>query len=312
MDQHNLSKTESKAFEKDKRFLLPLYTYFILDYLTYFWCIYQFTYADFRGLFERIALIIASSHLAAVNMVVGHELLHRRQLVHKIFGTLTYTKALYSHFFIEHVKGHHKNVATPVDPACSRINETLYQFFPKTFFGSYKSVWKYEVDRLQKKKVGKLAALLQNRLITFNIAHVAWVALIAYFFGIKGLIFVLTYAFLTVFYLETINYIEHYGLERKQDENGVYEPVNIKHSWNAPHRYTNYILFKLQRHSDHHANSYKPYQILNSYADSPTLLGGYSVALITSFCPPVWFKAYNPLAKAAMEEREVTPEQRRA
>jgi alkane 1-monooxygenase len=204
------------------------------------------------------------------------------------------------------VKGHHKNVATPLDPASSSLGETLFQFFPKTFFGSYKSVWRYETKRLEKQKVTGILALLYNRLITFNIAHVAWVACVSYFFGWMGMIFVLLYAFLTVFLLETINYIEHYGLKRKKDENGVYEPVNIKHSWNAPHRYTNYLLFKLQRHSDHHANSYKPYQILDSFADSPTLLGGYTLALITSFCPPVWFKVYDPLVKAAMEERKVT------
>ena len=85
-----------------------------------------------------------------------------------------------------------------------------------------------------------------------------------------------------IFFQETINYIEHYGLQRQKDENGVYESVNIMHSWNAPQRYTNYILFKLQRHSDHHANAYKPYQILNSFEDSPTFLGGYSLALVTS------------------------------
>jgi len=108
-------------------------------------------------------------------------------------------------------------------------------------------------------------------------------AIIFFFLGLRTLGFVLAYSLLTVFFLEAINYIEHYGLRRKKDENGIYEPVNIKHSWNAPHRYTNYLIFKLQRHSDHHANAYKPYQILNTYADSPTLLGGYTLALITSF-----------------------------
>ena len=309
IDEKNLSKGVSEAFEKDIKFLVPLYVYMILDFFIYFWALYQFTYGEFYGTMDRINLLIAVGTLAAIGMVIGHELLHRRQLVHKIFGTLCYSKVLYSHFFIEHVKGHHKNVATPLDPATSKMNQTLYQYLPQTIFGSYKSVWNYEQNRLRKEK-NPVKKLLMNRLIIFNICHVLWVTLVAYFFGILGLTFVLVYAMISIFYLETINYIEHYGLKRHKDENGVYEPVNIKHSWNAPHRYTNYILFKLQRHSDHHANAYKPYQILNSYADSPTLLGGYSVALITCIFPSVWFKAYNPLVKAAMEERQVTKEEK--
>ena len=78
-----------------------------------------------------------------------------------------------------------------------------------------------------------------------------------------GILFLIT-AYGGIFYLEAINYLEHYGLLRKKLTNGEYEKVTIKHSWNAPHRFSNYLLFKLQRHSDHHENSLKPYQTLVS------------------------------------------------
>jgi alkane 1-monooxygenase len=189
------------------------------------------------------------------------------------------------------------------------MNEILYKFVWRSFIGSYKSVWKYETTRLAKKANPVSPYSLQNRMISFNIAHLAYVILIHYIFGIRGTIFVLCYAAMVIFFQETINYIEHYGLKRKKDENGIFEPVNIKHSWNAPHRYTNYILFKLQRHSDHHAHAYKPYQILDTFSDSPTLLGGYSLALATCLCPPVYFAAYNHLVIAVMEEKAVSKEQ---
>jgi alkane 1-monooxygenase len=196
-----------------------------------------------------------------------------------------------------------------VDPASSDMNQTLYQFVPQSIIGSYTSVWEYEQNRLRKEK-SLIKKFLLNRLVIFNVCHLLWAGIVTYFFGILGLVFVLAYALVSVFYLEIINYVEHYGLKRSKDENGIYEPVNIKHSWNAPHRFTNYVLFKLQRHSDHHANAYKPYQILSTYVDSPTLLGGYSLAILTCFFPSVWFKAYNPLLKAAMEERQVTKEEK--
>jgi alkane 1-monooxygenase len=309
VDEKNLSLKQTKLFEKDKRFLLPLYIYMALDFAAFIWALYTFVYGEFYGIVDRFLLIYSVSHFAALEMVIGHELLHRRQLVHKIFGTLAYSKVLYSHFFIEHIKGHHKHVATPLDPATSELGEHLYEFFPRSFFGSYKSVWKYETERLSKRDMSGFMKLLNNRLISFNIGHVIYLIVINYIFGYMGLIFVLAYSFVSVFMLETINYIEHYGLQRSKDENGIYEPINIKHSWNAPHRYTNYILFKLQRHSDHHANAYKPYQILSSFKDSPTMLGGYSLALITAYCPPVWFKAYDPIVKAVKEDRDITPEE---
>mmetsp|Transcript_17016 Transcript_17016/g.14948 ORF Transcript_17016/g.14948 Transcript_17016/m.14948 type:complete len:411 (-) Transcript_17016:117-1349(-) len=304
-DTKNLTNSASKEFEKDKRFLIPLYLFIINDYFNFFWSIYQFTYGDFNGIFHRIIFIYSQAHIASIGLVVGHELLHRRETIHKIFGTLEYSKIFYSHFFIEHVKGHHKHVATPSDSATSRLGESLFQFIPRTISGSYKSVWGYETQRLSKKDLSPIMELLSNRLVLFNIGHFLWISLLTYHFGTLGLIFMIVYAMFGILMLETINYIEHYGLRRDKDENGIYEPINIKHSWNAPHRYTNYLLFKLQRHSDHHANSYKPYQILNSFGDSPTMVGGYSLALITSYCPPVWFKIYNPLAKAAQEEKKI-------
>jgi len=120
----------------------------------------------------------------------------------------------------------------------------------------------------------------------------------------------LVYGGLVIFFQETINYIEHYGLERKKDENGVYESVNIMHSWNSSRRYSNYILFKLQRHSDHHANAYKPYQILNTFSDSPTLTGGYSLAVITSLVPSVFKTIYDPIVIAARKEMSLSSEQK--
>ncbi|CAI2369313.1 unnamed protein product [Moneuplotes crassus] len=303
-DTKNLTSAVSKEYEKDKRFLIPLYAFAFISTFTYIWGIYVFSTDEFSGILHRIMFLFSLSHFGALGEVVGHELLHRRETVHKIFGTLEYTKVLYSHFFIEHVKGHHKNVATPLDPASSSIGESLYEFLPKTVMGSYRSVWKYETKRL-KKETNILIWFFKNRLVLFNIGHAAIVLVVTYYFGFLGLFFVLGYAFFGIFMLEAINYVEHYGLRRDKDENGIYEPVNIKHSWNAPQRYTNYLLFKLQRHSDHHANSYKPYQILDSFADSPSLIGGYTLAIITSYVPYVWFKVYSPLAKAAQEEKKI-------
>ena len=167
---------------------------------------------------------------------------------------------MYLHFYIEHTHGHHRRVATPEDPTSSRRNETLYQFLPRTIIGSWISAWQYEEKRLGTKEIS-----VYNRMHIFILCYLMFPSIIKILYGWSGMLFFLSTAGISIIFLETINYIEHYGLVRKEISPGVYEKVDIKHSWNAPHRLTNYLLFKLQRHSDHHENSYKPYQTLCSY-----------------------------------------------
>lgn len=175
------------------------------------------------------------------------------------------------HFTIEHLQGHHKRVATPEDPASAPKGMTLYEFIPKTIVGSLKS--SYELN-------GPMTILsLAGSVLFFYWIYwrQGWfTTMVALAGGLGGVIV-----------LETINYIEHYGLRRKRNADGTYEKVTIRHSWNAPHRFTNYMFYKLQRHSDHHENSLKPYQTLCSYKDSPQLPHGYIGCIIIAPFPKV-------------------------
>lgn len=129
-----------------------------------------------------------------------------------------------------------------------------------------------------------------------------------YFFGVYGTFYFLVMAGISVFYLEAINYIEHYGLQRKEIQPGVYEKVNITHSWNTPHRISNYLLFKLQRHSDHHENGLKPYQILCAYEESPQMPHGYIVMILLSFVPQIWFNVMNEYTEKYRKGEKVPDE----
>nr|WP_321539671.1 fatty acid desaturase [Flavobacterium piscinae] len=93
--------------------------------------------------------------------------------------------------------------------------------------------------------------------------------------------------------LETINYIEHYGLKRKKLPSGRYERVTEKHSWNSNHILGRIILYELTRHSDHHYKSTKEYQILECHEESPQLPYGYPTSMVLSFIPPLWFSIMN-------------------
>lgn len=245
---------------------------------------------------------------------MGHELIHRKNLFHKITGTLSYSKMLYSHFFIQHIRSHHKKVATPEDPATARLGESLFQFWVRAIPEGFVEVWDYEQARLKQQGCTQWwQFLIYNRLITFNIGHALYLGAVYAIFGTRALAFHLVYSAIITLYFEAVNYLEHYGLERKllPGSDKVYESVKVTHSWNAPQVLTNYLLFKLQRHSDHHANAYKPYQILDSFVESPMLPYGYSVSLLLAINPPIWKRIIDPMAIATNKGEKITEEQKR-
>lgn len=106
------------------------------------------------------------------------------------------------------------------------------------------------------------------------------------------------FAFITastfgIILLETVNYIEHYSLLRKKNTNGRYERVKRTHSWNSNHRVGQVLLFNLSRHSDHHYNGAKHYQLLKTLPESPQMPTGYPGMILLSLFPPLWFWVMN-------------------
>jgi alkane 1-monooxygenase len=130
VDHSNLPENRVRIYEKDRRFLVPLYSFFVLDFIFFYWVLYD-VYSGKVGTSISSFFILAFclAQLGAVNAVVGHELFHKKALIHKICGTLVYAKMIYGHFFIQHTRSHHKHVATPLDPSTSRLGESLYYFF---------------------------------------------------------------------------------------------------------------------------------------------------------------------------------------
>jgi alkane 1-monooxygenase len=259
------------------------------------WSINYATTTDLSPL-QFMLMAYGVGNMGALGMVVSHEIMHKRGVFGKGLAIFQLTKQLYGHFYLEHVYGHHKWVATPNDTATAKLGQSFWAFLPQTIIGSLKSSWKREKEYLNKKKGIKTVYSPYNRLLQCFAAYAAMIFFHFYLFGTKGVLFYLISCAAGIFILEAVNYIRHYGLQRKELSPGVYEQVGIKHSWNAPQIMQNCFLLKLQRHSDHHANGYKPYQNLCSYSESPCLPMGYAVCVLAAMFPPVWFNIVDPLA----------------
>ena len=227
---------------------------------------------------------------AVIAINVGHELIHKNTKLERFAGGCLLAMVCYAGFKVEHVRGHHVWVSTPNDPSSSKFGQTLYHFWPRAVWHNTMNAWQLENQRLRRRKL----SLWRNELI-------GWYSLSAFLgigmflvWGFPALVFFLIQSVIAFGFLEVINYIEHYGLARQQQDNGRYEKTNVTHSWNSNFLLTNVLLFQLQRHSDHHAFPQRRYQVLRHHDESPQLPAGYATMILIALVPPLWFRVMNP------------------
>jgi alkane 1-monooxygenase len=236
---------------------------------------------------ERSLLAILPVGLlsGAGGITIAHELMHRRTAAERAAAELLMASASYTHFCIEHVHGHHRHVATPRDAATSRLGESIYAFLPRTLIGSFVSAWRIEADRTR--RLGIPWWSLRHRMTRY-LATQAILYMVLLAISPLAVVYWAGQSLFAALLLETINYVEHYGLQRREVEPGRYERVQPRHSWNSAHRLTNWALFNLQRHSDHHFLASRTYPQLRHYDDVPQLPAGYATMILIALVPPLW------------------------
>ncbi len=220
----------------------------------------------------------------------AHELGHRNTWYEQLMSKMLLLSTLYMHFFIEHNRGHHKHVSTDQDPASSRYNEVIYSFFLRSIIGGWKSAFHLEEKKLKLQK--KAVWSWHNEMLRFQITQLALISLIAFFFGLETMFFFLVGASIGILILETVNYIEHYGLRRLKVGNS-FERTKPIHSWNSNHPLGRILLLEVTRHSDHHYIASRKYQTLKHFDDSPQMPTGYPGMMILALFPPLWFRVMN-------------------
>ena len=251
------------------------------------------------SVYDVIGIILSASIVMATNGInVGHELGHRKSIIARTCSKLLYLPCQYMHFYIEHNFGHHINVATPEDPATARYKQTVYSFWITSVIRTYISAWEIQLKLL---KVSKRSFFsIKNDMVFYTFFQLAFLVFIYYNFGIFLTFLSIVMSVVSFLFLETINYVEHYGLLRKKEPSGRYERVKPHHSWNSNHTIGRIVLYELTRHSDHHFKSSKKYQVLESLDECPHLPHGYPTSILLSLIPPLWFSIMNPLVRTHM------------
>jgi alkane 1-monooxygenase len=233
-----------------------------------------------------VAMVFITGSVGGFCINLGHELGHKNTVLERWLAKIILAPTAYGHFFIEHNRGHHRDAATPEDPASSRMGESIYRFVLREMPGAARRAWTLESTRLRNANLPVWSLhneILQPALITL----VLW-SMLCIWLGVQVLPFLLVASFWSNFQLTSANYIEHYGLLRALRAPGKYEICQPHHSWNSNHIFSNWALFHLQRHSDHHAHPLRRYQSLRHFDNLPSLPNGYFGMFLVAYIPPLW------------------------
>jgi alkane 1-monooxygenase len=269
--------------------------WFPVQFLMTFGTLWYVTHTDHLDTWEKIAIFFGQGIVSgAVGIVYAHELLHQKNRLERLMGDLLLALVLYSHFRSEHLRVHHLYVGTPRDPVSARYNEGFHRYFWRVIRDCPPSAWRAERALLARKGISMassanpfwLYAALQGGMLALAFAIGGW----------AGLALFLWQAFVAIWQLELINYIEHYGLTRRHLGDGKYEHVQPHHSWNAAQRASNWFLINLQRHSDHHYKPDRRFPLLQNHGPdrAPQLPFGYSLSAGIAMVPPLWRRMMNP------------------
>ena len=249
-----------------------------------------------------VLLALSTGLVTGLGINVAHELMHRRGKVERALAELLMTTTSYTHFCVEHVHGHHKHVATPNDPASSKKGESVYAYLPRTLIGGLRSAWRIETARVKARGLARIS--LRDRRLRYPLILAVVYGAAVVVAGPWGAVFFALQSAVAITLLEVINFIEHYGLARQELAPGRYERCLPAHSWNASERLTNWFLFHLQRHADHHHLASRPYFVLRHIDDSPQMPTGYAGMVLLALVPPLWRRVMDPRVDAWTQQQQ--------
>ncbi len=290
-DPSNPPEEVAAALQRDPWYRWIVLAYLPAQYAVWAWTVWYVATHELSWI-QQAGLAVTLGIVTGVGINAAHELGHKHEALEHWACKIALAPTLYGHFFVEHNWGHHKRVATPEDPASSRLGESFYRFWPRTVWGSLRSAWALERARLRRRRVPLLSP--SNRVLhAWSLSVLLWGAVLV-LGGPRLLPFLLVQAVVGFTLLEAVNYVEHYGLLRRRDASGRYERVRPAHSWNNNHVVTNLLLYQLQRHSDHHENPARRFVALRHIDEAPQLPAGYAAMILLALVPPLWRRVMDP------------------
>ncbi len=286
-DENNPPEAVVLQLDRDRYYRLLTYSVVPLHYVGLIGVAYWAGTQDLAW-WSFIGLAAVAGIASGLGINTGHELGHKKSKLERSLAKIVLAVPVYGHFWIEHNRGHHRDVATSEDPASARMGESIYKFALREIPGAFQRAWDIERARLERRNKPVWSTnnqILQSLSLSAVVQLGLFIAL-----GWKMIPFLVIHNVLAWWQLTSANYVEHYGLLRLKDQKNKYERCDPHHSWNSNHIYSNLVLFHLERHSDHHAHPLRRYQSLRHFDDLPTLPNGYFGMYLLAYVPGLWYR----------------------
>jgi alkane 1-monooxygenase len=245
---------------------------------------------QFSGV-EIAMLIMLCSFLGGIAFAAAHELLHAKGRIDQFLQRVVTTFLFYPHYKLIHVRSHHVHTSTNHDENTAWLNESIYSYLARTIPGSAIRCWQLET-RLGNEGRSGLRAVLQNKMTWYAAGQVALLVAMFLLASNWGFLFYAAQVAGAHIVLESVNYIQHYGLLREKRD-GAYEKNGAEHSWDTYHYFSSYAAFRVGHHSYHHL-AVQPYYLLGTEPEAPKLPVGYFLAIGLVFLPPFWRRVIHP------------------
>ncbi|MEO6583176.1 MAG: alkane 1-monooxygenase [Ferruginibacter sp.] len=222
-----------------------------------------------------------------LGFTIAHELIHRTNKWEKNTGYILLLNNLYMHYGIEHIWGHHVYASTVKDPHTARLGQSFYHFLPWAIVRTFLNAC--EIEKRKLKRQNKNWFSIFNRIHFFLLLQITVTVILQLLLGWQSVLFYILQSLVAIILLHAVNYLQHYGLARKEILPGQVERMAEHHAWNSGNRLNGLSLFQLENHAHHHLHPTHPYESLKATKSSPAYPTGYSGMIMLSLIPQLWF-----------------------
>jgi alkane 1-monooxygenase len=303
-DNINHRPEDEIALEKSLFYRAMLWLLVPAQWAVAVFCYWLFTQGDLSAA-EQAGVLLSSAIAVGFGATAAHELAHHGQRFDRWMGILLFTPINMCDFAIYHNYGHHNRVATPEDPGSAKYGDSIFAFIVTSIVFKTLMGWGIEAERLRRQ--GRSPWSLRNGMLWMTVLPLAWLAVMVGLFGWLAVPLFLAHFLFARVLLAVADYLEHYGLARRRLSDGSWETIRAAHAWDDSFLVSSLLFCQIDRHSDHHANVGRPYQILRVMPEAPRLPYGYLVMLWVALIPPLWRKVMHPRVQAVWDTGAALP-----
>jgi toluene methyl-monooxygenase len=291
---------------------VPLYLHgalMVALYAAFAWRMHAGVGVDGAG---QQALVLAGAVASLVwlnavpNVPIAHELMHRKEPLARGLAKVMCAFFADAHRDIPHLYTHHIHFDTETDADYAPRGTSVYPFMWRCTKRNFEEL----LIAARKRRDVTGAALWSPR--NFLFWEFAVPLAVGLYGGLLAGALTLLAQVAAKFFLEALNYIQHYGLVRVPGS-----PTRLHHTWNHLTWLDRTIGFEITTHVDHHIDPDLRFDQLVPHPDAPQMPNLF-VCAVSAFIPPLWFRHIaKPLLKdwdlrfASPQEQQIAREANR-